>query len=143
MRKRHLGLLLIGLSLVGIATPDAILNVMEANTGPEESASAGGLQERRGKYLSGLSNRSSQVNYLDETKAAITRALQAKGRNNFEVSKIVFTSEKSKTIAGQRQVALSFTYQLQYQKGPSQKRNGSILLVSDGAGNWFDSAIKI
>lgn len=89
--------------------------------------------------------------YIAETKAAITRRLKEEERGaEFEISKIVFTSESSRVVAGQRQVELSFTYELKYlsdyqemKKGDAMKQEGTILLAKDENGNWFDSTLDI
>ena len=145
MKKRYIALLVIFLSLVGFATPNLILGFIKHYSDVEETTPAIDLAERQARFNAGLSRSSgrNKINYQTETKQAIIRELKEKGQRDFEVSKIVFTSEKSKTIAGQRQVALSFTYQLQYKNEKPKKLKGSILLASDGAGNWFDSTIKI
>lgn len=145
MKKRYIALLVIFLSLVGFATPNLILGFINHYSDVEETTPAIDLAERQARFNAGLSRSSgrNKINYQTETKQAIIRELKEKGQRDFEVSKIVFTSEKSKTIAGKRQVALCFTYQLQYKNGKPKKLNGSILLASDGVGNWFDSTIKI
>ena len=135
MKKRHI-FLVIGLSFVGFASPNMILTLIKHHTGTDPRSPVESLEERREKFFGGNSDQV-KVNYLEETRAAITQYLQDKGKADFKVSKIVFTSEKAKWVDGQKQVYLSFTYQVQYRKGKPQKRSGSLLLASDGAGNVF------
>jgi hypothetical protein len=142
MRLRSIILTVTGFSLIVFAMPNFILTAIRHNTDAPARAPVESLEERRVKFFAGRSDQT-KVNYQTETKEAIIRELRKKGQRDFEVSQIVFTSEKSKTIAGQRQVSLSFTYQLQYLKGKPEKLKGSLVLASDGAGNWFDSSIKI
>ena len=151
MKLKHLGLIVIGASMVSFVAPSALLPfLIKDNAGTEAKPAAldGGLEARRVKYSTNVAGRSGRgneytSNYINETKAAVTRKIKERGSSNFEVSKIVFTSKKSKIVAGQRQVALSFTYELKYRNGKPEKKKGGILLVSDEAGNWFDSSISI
>lgn len=145
MKKRHMVLMVGGLSLVGFATPNLILGFLKHNAGAKESPPVEGLVEREARYKAGLAGRNKRltVNYLEATKAAINREVKKTGQRNYKVSQVVFTSEKVKWIAGQKQVQLTFIYQLQLRNGKSKKLNGSIHLASDEAGNLFDTAIEI
>ena len=140
MKKRYI-LLVIFLSFVGFATPDMLLTLIKHQTGKDPRAPAASMEERKTKFFAGRSDQA-KVNYLQQTRAAITQDLQDKGKADFEVSKIVFTSEKAKWVAGQKQVHLSYTYQVQYSKGLPQKRSGSLVLASDGAGEMFYTSVK-
>lgn len=136
MKKRYIVLLVGGFSLVGFATPSVMLTLLKQQAGIDPSPPVESLEERRIKFNNGHSGQV-KINYLEETKEAITRQLKEKGKTEFEVSEIVFTSERTKWVAGQKQVHLSFTYQVKYPRGKPQKQKASLLLATDGAGNVF------
>jgi ribosomal protein L16/L10AE len=144
MRKRYI-LLIMGSALVVLFMPSVVLRTIQQTSGTKEAPPPVGLVEREAKYRNEKLTRTARVtkNYLEATKAAINRELKESGRSDHEASQIVFTSEKVKRIAGQKQVHLTFTYQLQPKKGKPKKLNGSIHLATDEAGNLFDTSIKI
>lgn len=147
MKLKYIFFILMGFSLINYAAPMVTLALLRSNNGAGSitSGPVEGLAVREAKYRSGApANNAPGTNYIAETKAAITRELKESGnKESFEVSKVVFTSEKSKWIAGQQQVMLSFTYELKYKGQKSKKLNGSIILASDEAGKIFDSTIEI
>jgi len=143
MKKRYIFLLLAGFSLVGFAMPNFLLTLLKHNAGTEETAPADGLQERQARFNARNTGavKLEKTNYLKETKATITRELKEQEPNKrFEVSKIVFTSEETRWIAGQKQVRLSYTYQVQYPNSKPKKLKGSVLLASDEAGNMVNTS---
>ncbi len=144
MRKRYI-LLIMGSALVVLFMPSVVLRTIQQTGVTKEASPPVGLVERDAKYRKEKLARSARVttNYLEATKAAINRELKESGRSDYKASQIVFTSEKVKRIAGQKQVQLTFTYQLQPKKGKPKKLNGSIHLATDEAGNLFDTSIKI
>ena len=145
MKKRYIALLVIFLSLVGFATPDLILGFLKHNACTKESPPVEALVERQARYKAGLLGRNNRltVNYLEATRAAINQELKETGWGNYKATQVVFTSEKVKWIARQKQVELTFTYQLQPRKGKPKRLNGTIHLACDEAGNLFDTAIKL
>jgi len=142
MKLKHWGFIIFGTSLASFIAPSAIMPFLTDNLNPEKK-----LEERRAQFGNNqVTHRVKvhDVSYVRETKAAIIRELKGRNRNdNFQISKIVFTSQKSKWIAGQRQVALSFTYELKYKGQAPEMLSGSIQLASDEAGKLFDSSIEI
>ncbi len=141
MRLKHLAFLIIGTSMVGFVAPSVMLPLIKKKSNTERTATLAGegLEARRIK----ADTRRMEVNYLEETQLAITKHLKEKGTKNFEVSRIVFTSEKIKRVAGQKQVTLAFTYQIQYKNAIAKQGAGEIQLASDADGNWFEPTIKI
>ncbi|QNF31339.1 hypothetical protein HUW51_00865 (plasmid) [Adhaeribacter swui] len=141
MRFKRLAFLVIGTSMVGFAAPSVMLPLLTTQPSPQRSAalSGEGLEARRIK----ADAKRVEINYLEETQQAITRHLAEKGARNFEVSQIVFTSEKTKRIAGQKQVDLSFTFQLQLKDQVPQELPGEIRLASDADGNWFNTSVQL
>lgn len=142
MKLKHWGFLIFGSSLASFIAPSAILPFLTDDLDTENK-----LEERKAQFGNNQAAHSVKVydvSYIKEAKAAIVRKLKERNFNDsFEISKIVFTSQKSKWVAGQRQVVLSFTYELKYKGQAPEKLNGSIHLASDEAGKLFDSSIGI
>jgi len=138
-----LPLLVILFSLAGFAMPTATLILLKNNAGI--NAPPDGLHVRQAKYEHGTTEATpSNKEYITKTKAAITRQLRASGHyDSLKVTKLVFTSEKSRWIAAQRQVGLSFTYELKYKGKQRKNLKEYILFASDEVGNLFDNAIEI
>ncbi len=148
MKLKYIGILVFGAALVSFTGPTALLVLIKGkNTTQVNNIKRNdNLRARRIKYEEARYSNTVEVGYLSQTKAAIIRDIKRRSAfetEPFEVSKIVFTSEKVKWVAGQKQVHLSFTYQLEYRKAKPQQLHGSILLASDADGKLFSSQVKI